>query len=619
MQNKYYQDELSYLRDLGREFAEAYPEVAPFLAERGSDPDVERLLEGFAFLTGRIRQKLDDEYPEITHALVDLLWPQYLRPIPSMAILQFEPLPQALKETHRVPKGTLVDSVPVDGTAARFRTVHDVVIHPIILDGVELRTEAPPHLRLRFRLPEGVDIRKAAIPSLRLFLQGEPLVARAVYLCLLNHLDRVTIRPADAKAGVGVGTSRAGGGSPGPGSGPTGTAGKGGAGKAPDATIVLGPEAVRPVGFDPQESLLPASRITFEGYRLLQEYFTFAAKFHFVDIFGLERLRGLGQCTAFDVTFVLRRLPESMPALGTGGFLLNCCPIVNLFPHEADPVRMVPGRTEYPIRPAGSDPAHYEIHSVDGVSGLVRGTARPREYHPLFGFHRPEAAGEPEPAYYRLRLEPSSVREGTETHISFVRRSGEIASIISDVEVVSLALTCSNRGLASKLRVGDISVPGPTSPVFARFRNISRVTQSIAPPLEGDTCWRLISHLALNYLSLADVGNLRAIIGLYNFRGLVDRQAEQAGRQMAEGIRDIEIRPATRLLEGAPVRGVSIRIDMEEEDFAGEGDMYLFASILNELFALHVTANSFSQLEVRGLKYGEVYRWPPRLGTQVML
>jgi type VI secretion system protein ImpG len=597
VQNKYYQDELSYLRELGREFAAAYPEVAPFLAERGSDPDVERLLEGFAFLSGRIRQKLDDEYPEITHALVQLLWPQYLRPIPSMAVLQFEPLPQALKETHRVPRGTLVDSVPVDGTATRFQTVHDVALHPVLLEGVELRMEAPPHLRLKFRLPEGVDLRKVAIPSLRLFIQGEQLVARALYLCLLHHLDGVTIRPADARAAEP----------------------RGGDAKAGDATIVLGRDAVRPVGFDPSEPLLPESRITFEGYRLLQEYFTFPAKFHFVDLVGLERLRGLGECRAFDVTFVLKRLPENMPALGTGGFLLNCCPIVNLFPHEADPIRLVPGRTEYLLRPAGSDPAHYEIHSVDRVSGLLRGTAKPQEYHPLFGFHHPAASGDPDSAYYRLRLTPSAVREGSETHISFVRRSGEIASILSDVEVVSLALTCSNRQLASKLRVGDISVPGPTSPVFARFRNISRVMPSVAPPLEGDIYWRLVSHLALNYLSLGDVENLRAIIGLYNFRGLVDRQAEQAGRQTAEGIKLVEIRPATRLLEGAPVRGVSIRLDMEEDNYAGEGDMYLFASILNEFFALYVTANSFSQLEVRGLKYGEVYRWPPRLGTQAML
>ena len=153
MFNKYYQDELSFLREMGREFSRTYPEAAPLLAEAGSDPDVERLLEGFAFLAGRIREKIEDEFPEITQALMELLWPHYLRPVPSMAILQFEPLPQAAKEAHVVPRGTLVDSVPVDGTAVRFRTTQDVCMHPVVLDGVELRTEAPPHLRIRFRLP----------------------------------------------------------------------------------------------------------------------------------------------------------------------------------------------------------------------------------------------------------------------------------------------------------------------------------------------------------------------------------------------------------------------------------------------------------------------------------
>ena len=120
---KYYQDELAWLREMGAELAAARPDMARYLGEPGADPDVERLLEGFAFLTGRIRQKLDDEFPELTHGFMDMFCPHYLRPIPSMAILQITPKPNQNVAGVVVPRGTPIDSKPVDGTRCRFRTV----------------------------------------------------------------------------------------------------------------------------------------------------------------------------------------------------------------------------------------------------------------------------------------------------------------------------------------------------------------------------------------------------------------------------------------------------------------------------------------------------------------
>ncbi|HVR72674.1 MAG TPA: type VI secretion system baseplate subunit TssF, partial [Planctomycetota bacterium] len=257
MFNKYYQDELSFLREMGAEFSKLHDKAAPFLGREGTDPDVERLLEGFAFLTGRIRQKLEDELPEVTHALMDLLWPHYLRPIPSMAILQFEALPQAAKEAHRVPRGPEVDSIPVDGTSCRFQTVYEVSMEPLFLERIEMKVSKPPLLRLNFRVPDGVSLQKVQIPSLRFHLQGEPAVTTALYLCLTRNVERVVLRAE-------------GGG---------------------DKSVTLGPEAVRPAGFHPQQALLPAPPISFEGFRLFQEYFAFVTKFLFVDLTGLERLK----------------------------------------------------------------------------------------------------------------------------------------------------------------------------------------------------------------------------------------------------------------------------------------------------------------------------------------
>jgi len=200
MFNKYYQDELAYLREMGRDFARIYPEAAHFVGEASQDPDVERLLEGFAFLTARVRQKLEDELPEVTHTLLETFFPHYLRPIPSFTVIQFEALPQAAREVRQIPAGVEIDSTPVDGTACRFRTGYGVQLQPLTLENVTLRTEAPPSLRLRIRLPEGTDLAKLGLSTLRLHLSGDAAVTRALYLCLCRYLKRITAAPAGTSA-----------------------------------------------------------------------------------------------------------------------------------------------------------------------------------------------------------------------------------------------------------------------------------------------------------------------------------------------------------------------------------------------------------------------------------
>ena len=584
MFNKYYQDELSFLREMGREFSLAHPDAAPYLSEAGADPDVERLLEGFAFLSGRIRQKLDDQFPEITHSLMQLLWPHYLRPVPAMTVVQFESLPQAMKEPHDIPRGTELESVPVDGTACRFRTVYDVRLEPVVQEGVEFRTETPPQLKLKFRISEGFLLKKTPISKLRLFLHGEPVVTRALYLCLQARLKRVVIKALD--------------------------------GTASGKTLELPPTAVHPVGFKPEEGLFPMPLASFEGYRLLLEYFSFPSKFLFLDLTGLEALGGLGEFKAFEVTFEMDRLPGSMPPLGAAGILTNCAPAVNLFKRDADPIRVDQERTEYKLWPSGAGAGHYEVYTVDAVIGLVKGTAKRREYRPFLGFDHSKAKESEDEAFYQTRMENSVASEGTETFISFASGGPET---LLDIETLTIDLTCTNRQLPSKLKPGDIRIATPTSPTFARFKNIAKVMPSIPPPLGNDTFWRLLSHLTINFSSLSRVESLRSVIGLYNFRAMVDRQAEQANRLLLEGISKVEVTPALHLFRGDPVRGVGVNVELNEDGFAGEGDVYLFGTLLHEFFSLYASLNSFSQLTVRGTKFGEVYKWPPKAGGRITL
>jgi type VI secretion system protein ImpG len=582
--NKYYQDELSYLREMGREFAQAHPDAAPYLSEAGADPDVERLLEGFAFLSGRIRQRLDDQFPELTHSLMQLLWPHYLRPIPSVTVIQFEALPQAMKEPHDIPRDTEVESIPVDGTACRFRTVYPVRLEPVVLDGVEFRTETPPTLKLKFRLAEGAQLKKSPIQKLRLFIQGDPAVAKAIYLCLQGRLKKVRVKALD--------------------------------GAASGKTLELPPGAVQPVGFKSDEGLFSMPLTSFEGYRLLLEYFAFPTKFLFLDLTGLEALASLGDFKTFEASFELDRLPAAMPPLGAAGILLNCAPAVNLFKRDADPIRVDQERTEYKLWPSGGGAGHYEVYSVDAVIGLVKGTAKRREYRPFLGFDHSMPVDGGDSAFYQTRMENSVSAEGTETFITFAANG--IQSLM-DVETLTLDLTCTNRQLPNKLKPGDVRIACPSSPAFARFKNITKVSPAVPPPLGQDTFWRLLSHLSINFSSLSRVETLRTVVGLYNFRAMVDRQADQANRLLQEAITKVETSPALHLFRGEPVRGVAVTVDLSEDGFGGEGDVYLFGTLLHEFFSLYAGLNSFSQLTVRGVKFGEVYAWPPKAGGRITL
>lgn len=583
--NKYYQDELSFLREMGREFARAYPAAAPFLADRGSDPDVERLLEGFAFLSGRIRQKLDDEFPELVHGMMNLLWPHYLRPIPSMSIVEFSPIPGALRGHQRITKGTELASVPVEGIPCRFRTCVDVDLHPISLEEAEIRTlgDGRSALCLGFKTTPGTLLSQLKLDGVRIHLYGEP--AYTLYPALCRRVKEIRVRARCA-------------GKPGP-------------------EFLLPGSRLAPTGFSKEEAILPYPAASFDGYRLLQEYFTFPEKFLFVDLSGLEPLRRLTQGEGFEAELIFSVPPPSSLRLSRENFRLFCTPVVNLFPMESDPIRVNHERTEYPIRPSGSHPLHHEIFSVERAVGWLRGTADEQEYPSFYSFDHLLGSSGRRGTYYQTRLRKAVAGEGTETYVSFV--NGAQASVLPATETVVFHLTCSNRSLAGKLRVGDIQVATGSSPEFARFRNITKVSPTIRPPLEGDLYWRLISHLSLNYLSLTAVEALRGILELYNFSSLQDRQAGKTNERRLEGIVNLQSRGADLLFHGAPVRGTEILVSLKEDHFAGEGDLFLFAAILNEFFSLYASLNSFSQLTVKGVQQGEVYPWPPKLGQQMIL
>lgn len=586
MFNKYYADELAFLREMGREFSQAHPDAAHFLAEAGSDPDVERLLEGFAFLTGRLRQKLDDELPEITHSLMSLLWPHYLRPIPSMTMLQFNPKRQKVLGRQTIPAGTEVDSVPVEGTPCRFGTCCEVDMYPLDLDRVDFNlSAAPPSMTFGFRLWDGAVISAMGLERLRFHLHGDPSATQLLYLWLQRHLKSIKVRAFDE-----TGTERA---------------------------YPLSQDALKPAGFEEEDSLLPYPGFSFPGFRLLQEYFSLPSKFLFFDLTELQLLAAFEGTVGFEVDFEFDRSLPTPLELHQDGIRLNCTPAINLFAHDADPIHVDHEKVEYRIRPAGSNPLFYEIYSVDGVMGFEKGTSGRREYHPLYSFQSQSGKLREDEIHYHTRQVPSVVGYGTDTYISFVH--SDMMSAPPPTETVSIHLICTNRWLPTQLRQGDIRVPTSNTPEFTTFENIVGATTPVMPPLAGTLHWRLISHMALNYLSLTNVEVLKNVLSLYNFHAIYDRQAARANEMRMAAIRSVKTEPTHRLLSGAPVRGTEVEVELQEDQFAGEGDLYLFANVLNEVFSLYATINSFIQLTVRGAQHGEIYQWPPRIGRQMLL
>ncbi len=585
MYNTYYQEELAFLREMGREFAAAHPGVAYMLESKGADPDVERLLEGIAFLTGRVRQKLDDEIPELFQSMMSLLWPHYLRPVPSTGLLQFQPMVEQLSGVITIPRGTEVESIPVDGTRCRFRTCYDVEVAPLELAAVnvDLPMAADAQLRLSLRASGKVKLEPMKLRRLRVFLADEVVRASALYLWLMRYARYVELRDPN--------TGR---------------------------SVRLRHDAIRPGGFANNEAILPYPAHSFAGYRLLQEYFTCPAKFYFVDFTGLERLQQLEPGDRFEIVVPFSRRPEDELRVDKNSVRLFCTPIVNLFDHTADGIRVDHTRTEYRIRPSttGSPPEHFEIYSVNRVVGLVHGEAERRLYPPLHAFQHAGDGGH-EAIYHQTRLYDAVVGEGTDTYISFV--SADQKHVVPPTETISIDITASNRNLASRLKVGDVNVATTSSPEFARFRNITPIGRSLRPPLGRGLHWRLISHLSLNYLSLLSVEALRGILELYNYQALYDRQAARENILRLEGLVALEAKPVERLVRSAPMRGTSILLEMNEDNFAGEGDMYVFATVLNEFFALYASINALTELKVRGTKFGEIYQWPARLGRQAIL
>ena len=576
MLNRFYESELGNLRRLAAEFSRAHPAIAPMLSASASDPDVERLLEGVAFLTGLVRQRVDDDFPEFIQALGNLVLPHYLRPIPSCTIVEFKPS-YALNEPRTIAPGAELASVPVDGTPCIFRTCYPVDLEPLNVQSVSLieRTGLEPIIRLELSL-NGIKVSDWKPRPIRFFLGGPTSDALRMYHLLNRFVSRVAIYAQGAE------------------------------------TLILGPRAIVPVGFAEDEALIPYPPQSYPGYRILQEYFVMLGKFLFVNLSGIEGWRERGSGTSITIDLSLKEKPPWMPPITGEQFVLNATPAINLVSLDAEPVMLDHRKTEYRIAPSAPIKPHYQIFSIDSVVGHPQGSAQAKEYKP-FGFFGDRKVIDQRS--YQVVMKPSPIERNLEPLLSVAYSSDSVP----EPELLVIRLTCTNGSLPSSLHTGDISKATDRSPERIDFRNLRPPTPTLQPLSDDTLLGRLLSHLSLNYLSIATADNLRALLHLYVFPAPEERGAEAANRRRIDGIQNLRVQSANRIVGGSMMRGQQLSLKCRGDHFAGNGDIFLFGSILDRFLSDYAAINTYTSFEIEDVSSGELYQWPARIGQQPLI
>jgi type VI secretion system protein ImpG len=597
----YYERELTFLRQLGAEFASKYPKIASRLlleADKCEDPHVERLIQAFAFLAARIHHKLDDEFPEITDALLGVLYPHYLAPIPSMSIAQFvlDHDQGKLTSGHRIPQGSMLYSQSVNGSPCRFRTCYPVTLWPLEVasarfdapDRVSPSPKAAAVIRLELRCLGGISFADLELNFLRFFLHGESPLVYALYELLFNNTCQVQFRPLDDQKGV--------------------------------KPVVLPTRCLKTVGFGPDEGVLPYTPRSFLGYRLLQEYFAFPEKFLFFDLGELDRAVRARFRTGVEVLLFLDKPPRLEQPINADTFRLGCTPIVNLFEQVAEPIRLTHAETEYRVVPDVGRQTAIEVYSVDSVTSVSPYLPEPIIFEPFYSFKH-AAEREQQQAFWHTTRRPSPRKgdAGTEVYLSLVDLN--FRPTLPAIETLTLHVTCTNRDLPGRLPFGgergDLELEGAAP--LSRIRCLKKPTETMRPSLRRGAQWRLISHLSLNYLSICEGGRdaLQEILKLYDFSDSTVIRQQIAGITNVTSRRVIG-RPASMPWNGF-CRGIEVTLEFDEDRYVGSG-VFLFASVLEKFFGLYGSMNSFTQLiAVTKQREEPLKRWLPRAGEQILL
>ena len=636
----YYNLELQHLREMGAEFAEEFPKVAARLGINGievSDPYVERLLEGASFLAARVQLKLDAEFPRFTQALLEGVHPHYLAPTPSMLVAQCLPDPNEpnLAGGFTIPRGSPLQSVKIgDQQPCEFRTAHDVELWPIEVVSATYFTHAPDlplaglpvaqrikgGLRVRLKTTAELTFAQTAAEHLTFHLTGRPDVANWLYeLCL------ATSHAQEPQGCLGVLIV---------------------AGDGPSQTReLLPPSVVTPVGFSDAEALLPVSLRSFQGYRLLQEYFSFPQRFRFMDVGGLRP--ALRQINANELELVIllaRGIPSLESLVDTSNVALYCTPAINLFDKRADRIHVSEGAYEYHVVPDRARPMDFEVYEVRGVQGFGTGAGSEQEFRPFYAAYTGDH-DDGRSSFFTTRREPrlmSAAQKrkgartsyiGSEVFLSLV--DAKSAPFAGDLRQLSVQTLCTNRDLSLLMPVGvaksDLTLE--VSAPVTRIKVVGGPSRPYGALAEGAVAWKAISHLSLNYLALVDASPQEGAAALRDVLELYAPAGDASARKQVDAIRSVGVSPAVARLPppratatrrpgaGSTLafgRGLDIAVEVDELAFEG-GSAFLLGAVLQHYLARAVSINSFTRTTLKSLGRGFINQWVPQWGVRPTL
>lgn len=614
-----YSDELTHLRERGAEFAREFPKIAARLSMDGvevTDPYVERLLEGFAFLTARIQLKLDAEYPRLVQHLLEAAYPNFLAPIPSMMVVQLVPDANDPNLVHgaRVKRGSSVRSDQPRGhnTLCEFRTAHEVRLWPIEIASAQYFSVAPDlplsrlpggnrakgGLRIRLRALGGASFRQLPIDSLPIHLAGADSLAYRLHELALGACIGSWVRPTKDDA---------------------------------PASGWRGANSVAPLGYADDEALLPITQRGFSGYRLLQEYAALPQRFLAFSVDELAARLARVDGTEAEIVLLFGRADAALESLVDAGSLaLFCTPAINLFHKRLDRIALTPANWEHHAVPDRTRPMDFEVHSIESVTGFGTGRVAEQQFLPMYANLHTESRNHG--AYYTVRREPRVLSAPQKAHgprSSYVGQEVFLALVDAhqapyreDLRQIAISALCTNRDLPNLLPTAAGGWSLDAAGAIAQVRCIAGPTRPHTRQTDGDIGWSLVSQLSLNYLSIAGDEPARAAAALRSMLALYGPGGDTGWSKQLDGLTALQARQVVRRLPmGGPLTfgtGIEVTASLDDMAFQG-GSAFLLGCLLERFFARHVALNTFSETVLRTSARGEVMRWPARLGDQALI
>lgn len=567
---KEYKTELTKLREESKIFSQHYPEIAPMLGEKSSDPDTERLLEGVAYLNAIIQKRLNDDFPEILHELVNILFPYYLKPTPSLSVVQFTP-EKSLNSSVEVKKRTLVKAKPYNNIQSQFQTTWSIDILPLSLESVSyLKTSTRySELELFLTVSNQKKFSSIDVKSLDFFISDTTLNAFSLASLLSHSIKKIEIFENNKKI----------------------------------ATLPI-TELIN-LGFDSDYGLFPFNNNALNNYKLLQEYFIFSEKFMFFKL-SFNKLENVEIGSKFSIKFSFDKFYDDIHGIVTNSVRLYCVPVINIFEDNCEPIKLQNISSSFELTPSWKYRDEFRIYDVLSVDGIAQGK---KEVIPYYAFDQFSKNVSSEYLYKIVRKKSQVSSSKERCYLELFRTRDTINN-----EVLSISVSVTNGRIPENLAIGDICISSSSSPERCTFQNITLPTSMIETPLENNVLWFLISHATTNILTIDSLSKLKDILSFYMGHGNKDKAKIEINTKKINSLSKFDIEHSTYLHKGSLLKGMKLNIHLSSEYFFNIGDMNIFLEVIHKFYTVFCSINSFVELEAYDTLTGERFECKPKLG-----